>query len=264
MNHRFSAFAVAATLLAPSLYPAPRKLTDEDRIEILRGLTAEYATVKLAIPRSKKPLRYESTGTWDKAKWSEAGRESGPAARVGDLVQITKVGINKDNIELEINGGFRTGPKWHERIQVGMGSRTSPVSQGSNPKAGTIIALYFDGEVPPLEVKEFKKLLKPLLDFDKHSATENYLDSLPAPIQAAIKEKRALEGMDRDQVLLALGKPRHKMRETKEGVELEDWIYGEAPGKITFVTFNGNKVVKVKDAYAGLGGSTAPPLKPPV
>ncbi|MEZ5402832.1 MAG: hypothetical protein R2729_24360 [Bryobacteraceae bacterium] len=263
MNHRIATAALTAALLAAPL-TAARKLTDEDRIEIIRGLSAEYATVKIAIPRSKKPLPYKSTGQWDKAKWSEAGRENGPAARVGDLVQITRVSIHKDNIELEINGGFRTGPKWYERVQVGMGSRTSPVSQGSNPTAGTIVALEFDGEVPPLEVKEFKKLLKPLLDFDKHSATENYLDSLPPPIQAAIKEKRALEGMDRDQVLMALGKPRHKMRETKEGVELEDWIYGEAPGKVTFVTFNGNKVVKVKEAYAGLGGSTAEPLKPPV
>jgi hypothetical protein len=263
MNRRFWICAAAAAVLVPQL-TAARKLTDEDRIEIIRGLTAEYATVRIAIPRSKKALPFQNNGQWDKAAWSEAGRENGPAARVGDLVQITKVTIHKDNLELEINGGFRTGPKWYERVQVGMGSRTSPVSQGSMPTAGTIIALKFDDEVPPLEIKEFKKMLKPLLDFDKHSATENYLDSLPAPIQAAIQEKRAVEGMDRDQVLMALGKPRHKMRETKDGTELEDWIYGEAPGRITFVTFNGNKVVRVKEAYAGLGGSTAEPLKPPV
>jgi len=36
-------------------------------------------------------------------------------------------------------------------------------------------------------------------------------------------------------------------------VELEDWVYGLPPGKITFVTFNGDKVVKVKEEYAGLG-----------
>jgi hypothetical protein len=47
-----------------------------------------------------------------------------------------------------------------------------------------------------------------------------------------------------------------------DGEELEDWIYGLPPGRITFVTFNGNKVKKVKESYAGLGGSTAEPLKP--
>jgi hypothetical protein len=36
-------------------------------------------------------------------------------------------------------------------------------------------------------------------------------------------------------------------------VDLEDWVYGTPPGKIVFVTFNGEKVVKVKEDYAGLG-----------
>ncbi len=68
--------------------------------------------------------------------------------------------------------------------------------------------------------------------------------------------------MDRDQVVLALGKPRHKERSVdKDGNEIEDWIYGDPPGKITFVTFAGSKVVRIKEAYADIGGSTAPPLQ---
>ena len=59
--------------------------------------------------------------------------------------------------------------------------------------------------------------------------------------------------MDREQVRLALGQWTRKERETKDGMELEDWIYGTPPGKITFVTFNGEKVIKVKEDYAGLG-----------
>ena len=39
----------------------------------------------------------------------------------------------------------------------------------------------------------------------------------------------------------------------KDGAELEDWVYGTTPGKIVFVTFDGSKVVKVKEEYAGLG-----------
>lgn len=249
-------------LWTPEAQAEKRKLTPEDRIEIIRGLTAEYATAKIAIPRSKKALPVNSDGTVDKAKWGEAGNEFGPAAKVGDIVQVTKVEVGGDSIELELNGGFKTGPKWHERIQLGTGNRTTPISQGSQPTAGSLLSLRFEGGVPPLEIKEYKKMLAAVLDFEKRSATENYLESLPPPIQAAIKEKRALEGMDRDQVLMALGRPRHKQRETKDGTELEDWIYGQPPGKITFVTFEGSKVSKVKEAYAGLGGSTADPLKP--
>jgi hypothetical protein len=69
--------------------------------------------------------------------------------------------------------------------------------------------------------------------------------------------------MTRDQVLMAVGHPRDRIRETKDGEEVEDWIYGLPPGKITFVTFKGGKVIRVKDSYAGLGGTTAPPLKTP-
>ncbi|MBM3734633.1 MAG: hypothetical protein FJW39_02515 [Acidobacteria bacterium] len=255
----------SATIFVLAALPAlaaKDKITPEDRILLIRGMTAEHATVKQTLPRSKKPLHYKSNGTWDKEQWTDAGRENGPAARVGDMVRITKIEIHGDSIELEINGGFRTGPKWHERIQVGTGSRTSPISQGSNPTAGTVLSVRFDGHVPPMETKDLKKLLTPILDFEKRSATENYVESLPAPIQAAIKEKRAIEGMDKEQVMMAMGRPRAKSRETKDGVELEDWIYGEPPGRISFVTFDGNKVVKVKEAYAGLGGSVAEPLTP--
>jgi hypothetical protein len=233
------------------------KLTEEDRIDILRGLSSEYATAKIQLPRSKKALPFESNGTWDKATWTEAAREFGPAARTGDLVQITKVSIDEDRIVLEINNGMKSGKKWYQRVEVGMGTQTAPISQGqSTAPGGTTIALLFDKAAPPMKAAEVKKLLAPILDFEKHSATEQYMDTLPAPVKQAITDKKAIEGMDRDQVLLAMGMPRRKIRETMDGVDTEDWIYGEAPGKITFVTFKGAKVSKVREAYAGLGGST--------
>ncbi len=239
-----------------------RKLTFEERIEITRGLMAEYATVKSFLPRSKKPLLFPSNGNYDRKAWDAVGKEHGPAARLGDQVQITKVDLEDDKIVLEINGGMK-GRKWYQRVEVGMGNRTSPVSGDGTPTAGTTIALVFTEGVPALPAAEVKKLLAPVLDFEKRSVTEQYTETLPAPIRQAIKQNRALEGMDREQVLLALGRPRHKTRETKEGMELEDWIYGNPPGKITFVTFHGSKVIRVKETYAGLGGSTAPPPAQP-
>ena len=77
-------------------------------------------------------------------------------------------------------------------------------------------------------------------------------------------DKKPIEGMDRDQVILALGRPLRKSREVKDGTELEDWIFGEPPGRVMFVTFAGSKVVKVKETYAGLGGSIADSPKPPI
>ncbi len=253
---------VLGLALAAAL-PAAEKLTPEQRIELIRGLTAEYATAKIQLPRSKKDLKFNADGTWDKQEWTETAREYGPAARVGDLVQVSKIDIGGDRIVLQINGGFRGGRKWYERIEVGTGTRTAPIAQGqSNAPGGTTIALLFHKELPSIAPAEVKKLLAPILDFEKRTVAESYLDSLPPETQQAIKEKRAIEGMDREQVLLALGRPLRKVRETKDGVELEDWIYGQPPGKIVFVTFNGSKAVKVKETYAGLGTAAQTPVAP--
>jgi hypothetical protein len=259
----------AALMVALAALPAPLrssdKLTFDERVELVRGLTAEYATAKQFLPRSKKPLEYEASGTYDKKKWEEIAKQMGPAARTGDQVQITKVTLEDDKILLEINGGLKSGRHWYDHVQVGMGQQAGPVSGGEiHPATGTNIEVLFHKPLAGLTSADVKKMLAPLLDFEKRSATQLYSESLPPAIQKAIAEKRVLEGMDRDQVLLAVGHPSHKSRETdKDGLEIEDWVYGTPPGKITFVTFNGNKVIKVKEEYAGLGTEAAGPEPTP-
>jgi hypothetical protein len=243
-----------------------RKLTDEEKLTLVRGLSSEYAKVKAFLPRSKKALKMKSDGTYDKAEWKETGMEFGPVARVDDLVQITHVDIEEDRMTFAINGGFKPKGKWYQHIEVGGGmggGGTRPVSQDPKASIGTTIAISWEGRIPPsIQVSDVKKILKPVLDFEMRSASEDYFANLPPEIQEAIRAKRAVVGMTRDQVLTAMGIPRDKLRETKDGLDTEDWIYGLPPGKITFVTFANSKVIKVKDSYAGLGGATAPPLKP--
>ncbi|HEY2016199.1 MAG TPA: hypothetical protein VGH38_22000 [Bryobacteraceae bacterium] len=254
--------AVAAIMsLWPSLAAAD-KLGFEDRVELTRGLMAEYAAAKVLLPRSKKPLEFDAIESkYDKKQWGEIAKESGPAARTGDNVQITKILIENDRIILEINGGFKGGRKWYQGVQVGVGNGpTAPISNNdSNAPGGTSIALLFHKPLEPIKASEIKKIMAPVLDFEKHSVTEIYSETLPPEVQKAIKEKRAREGMTHEQVVMAMGRPEHKSREVKDGMELEDWVYGTAPGKITFVTFNGDKVIKVKEAFAGLGTQVANP-----
>jgi hypothetical protein len=237
------------------------KLTFEDRVELTRGLMAEYGTVYVLLPRSKKSLDVESTGAFVKTAWAAIAKESGPAARLGDSVQITKVEIEGDKLVLEINGGYRGGKKWYSGVQVSTnGSSPTPISNNnSNAPGGTSIAILFHKPLEPMKATAVKKILAPIIDFEKHSVTEIYTETLPPETQKAIKDKRVIEGMNREQVILALGKPAHKSRETKDGVDLEDWVFGQAPGKITFVTFKGEKVFKVKEAYAGLGSQVQDP-----
>jgi hypothetical protein len=258
----FLAFLIAAA----GLRADSKKLTEDQRIELLRGLSAEYATIKTLLPRSKKPLEFNTDGSWDKTKWEAAAKELGPAGRVGDLIQITQVVIDKDRIVLVLNNGMRGGKgSWKDHVQIGMGTSTSPINGGAptNAPSGTTIALLFGGPIGEVTSAEIKKMLKPVLDFAKDSITENYVETLPPEIQTAVRDKRAVVGMNRDQVLLAVGRPLRKSRENKDGSEIEDWIYGEPPGRVTFVTFTGDKVVRVKDTYAGLGGTIAETPGPP-
>ena len=271
--------ALLLALLLPACAPAQqpidqkgkedqiRRLTDEEKLTLIRGLAAEYAKVRAFLPRSTKALKFNADGSYDKAGWREAGTEFGPVARIDDLVQVTHVDIEEDQIVLQINGGFHPKGKWYQHVEMGTGvgtTATQPLSTKDTRRYGTTIALQWKGRIPPsITPSEVKKILKPVLDFEQRSASEDYFASLPKEIQEAIKAKRAAVGMSRDQVLLAMGVPRDKIRETKDGLETEDWIYGLPPGRITFVTFANSKVIQVKDSYAGLGGATAPPLKTP-
>ena len=255
-------FSIAAVCAAKA---AAENLTERQRIELIRGLSSEYAKAKVELPRSKQALALDTQGAYDRNTWAEAGHQYGPAARVGDTVQLTRVDIQDDRIVFVINGGFNAGKtRWFNRVEVGMGGATTPISQptNANAPAGTSIVLMFKAPVPPVTPAEIKKMLSTVLDFERRSATQTFLESLPPEMQQAVREKRVIVGMNRDEVLAAVGKPVRKVRDIANEDETEDWIYGMAPGKITFVTFRDAKVIKVREDYAGLG-SEAPRLDPP-
>jgi hypothetical protein len=235
----------------------PDKLTLEDRVELTRGLTAEYANAKVLLPRSKKPLEFDAqTGSYDKKGWADIAKQSGPAARSGDTIQVTKIDLFDDRIVMQINNGYNGGRHWYQGMQVqGTMGNTMPVGNNndSNAPGGTSIIVMFHKSIEGMKAAEVKKLMAPVLDFDRHSVTEIYSETLSPAVRQAIKEKRATVGMDHDQVRMALGLPNHKERQTRDGVDYEDWVFGAPPGKIVFVTFEGEKVVKVKEDFAGLG-----------
>lgn len=239
---------------------------DAERLALIRDLTAEFGTASLVIPRSKKPLEITPAGTYDADQWTEAMTQYGPAARLGDLVQVTKVEIKKDSIEFEINHGIKGGRKWWHKVQVSGSTRgSSTLGQGQSVYApgGTILALVFENGLPDDKTAaDYKEMLKPVLNFDQRSATEAVLDSLSDEFRKAVEDHEVLVGMDKDIVLMSKDRPDKKYRETVDGVQREDWIYGTPPGRVIFVTFEDDKVVEVKDTYANLGGTVATPEPP--
>ena len=102
--------------------------------------------------------------------------------------------------------------------------------------------------MPDLTPDELKQMLAPFLDFAKErSASVQWFDTLPAEMKKAITERKAVVGMDREEVVAAIGKPDRKVRERDtDGNDTEDWIYGRPPEKTVFVHFTGERVTTVK------------------
>ncbi len=232
-------------------------LTAAQRAELIRELNAEYGTAKVQIPRSKKPLELKPTGQYNADQWSEAMTKFGPAARMGDLVQITAVRFDGRKLIVQINHGIGGGRKWWHRIQVsGAASRgtTLGATQNVHAPGGTTLAIVFPGTIPPRTADEFKEILKPVLDFERRTASELYLETIDPRYRQAIENKEVIEGMDKEMVLLAKGRPVKKYRDYEAGIETEDWIYGEPPGELVFVTFLDGDVIRIKTSVAEIGG----------
>ena len=116
------------------------------------------------------------------------------------------------------------------------------------PGLGSTLFLEFGKPLPDLSPDDLKKLLAPFLDFAKQrSASVQWFDTLPIEMKKAIQERAPVVGMDREEVVAAIGKPEHKVRERDaEGNDIEDWIYGQPPSKTVFVRFTGARVTSVK------------------
>jgi hypothetical protein len=251
---------LVAFLAVASLHADTKKLSLDQRLELVRGLSSEYATAKVILPRARKALPFEENGTWDKKTWEDAVRKDGPAARAGDTVQVTKVDVEDDAITLQLNDGLTKKGSWRDKVQISLGGVTPGQSNPQSPnapKTGTAIVLKFKDSIGDVTAAQVKKMLAPVLDFEKHSASEQYIDTLPPETQQAIKEKKAIVGMDQEAVIMALGRPLRKTRETKDDKDLETWQYGEPPGRVTFITFAGPKAIRVDEKYAQMGGSVA-------
>ena len=253
-RHRVGTAALVILCGAAALHA---KVGLDQRASIVRRMTAEYGTAKVIIPRSKKPLGVSTEGRYDQDEWSDAMDQFGPAARLGDLIQITRIEFRKNRLILVLNYGIKGGRKWWHRVQIAGTMRqgtTLGASQAVHAPGGTKLALVFDGEMADLDPGKVKQMLGPIIDFTQRSATELYMEKLPEEFREAIAENVVVEGMDREMVLLAKGRPDRKVRDFKEGVETEDWIYGVPPGNLTFVTFQDEKVIGTRDAYASPGG----------
>ena len=250
-----------------SLSVQAAELKPASRLAILRGLVAEYGALQVPLPRGDEGLRLSAGGEVDREALLHELTQEGTAIPAKIIVQITQIEFHDKEIVFEINGGGKKKTKWYEHIEIGMGTRTTPIN---NPNAdtssgtGSKITLLFSSKLPEMTVDDIKDYLAPVLDFEAKSPILTMTEPVPPEFQKAIEEKVAVAGMSRDMVLAALGPPDRKGREGKDGVEEEDWIYGSPPLKVTFVTFQGEEVIDVQEYSGGVRGETYPyPTQPP-
>jgi len=238
---------VAGTFLViPSGY-AKEGMDRNARIDIIRGLLREVAVTKVALPRGKKGVRVDAQGKLDQGDAQKEMHNNGMAMQPGMPAEITKIEFKSKQVTFEVNGGGRSGKKWYQHIEIGMGGATTPVGpQQQNLTAfGSSVTVDFGKALPNLTVPQMKKVLSGVLDFERHSPTVMYSPNVTPEVKAAIKNHKVIVGMDRDAVLSAKGTPDRRVREVRNGAEQEDWIYGNPPHAL-FVTFDGDQVVGVK------------------
>src|SRR5579862_4189055 len=106
---------LAAFVAVSSLHADTKKLAYDQHVELVRGLTAEFAIVKAVLPRSRKPLEFESTGVWNRKQWEEVARRDGLAAKTGDTVKVTHVDVGEKSITLQINDGMQKKGSFFDR-----------------------------------------------------------------------------------------------------------------------------------------------------
>jgi hypothetical protein len=233
-------------------------LTETSKLALIRYVSGEFVKVRKPIPGGKEGFILYTDKPINQEYLDRIVANRGAAINTGDKAQITRLEFREHSILVDLNGGGRVKRNWRDHVQIGVGGpggmpQTSTTGQdqgppGFQPGAGGTLFLQFPKNIPDLSPDDLKQLLSPFLDFGgQRSAVVQWIDTLPPEAKKAITERHAILGMDRDEVVAAMGKPDRKVRERDaEGYDTEDWIYGHPPDKTVFVHFRGDKVSSIK------------------
>jgi hypothetical protein len=233
-------------------------LQETSKLNLIRYVSGEFAKAIKPLPAGKEGFHVSVGKPLETDLLDRAVATHGPAVNTGDNVQITKLEFRDHQIIVDLNGGGRGKRRWRDHLQIGLGgggypprqtsSTQDPGPPGMQPGMGSTIFLEFNKALPDITPDELKQLLSPFLNFSKErSAAVQWFDTLPPEMKKAIQDRRPVVGMDREELVAAIGKPDHKVRERdSDGNDIEDWIYGQPPSKTVFVRFLGDRVTSIK------------------
>ena len=233
-------------------------LQENSKLNLIRYVSGEFAKAIKPLPAGKEGFHVSVGKPLEAEMLDRAVAKHGPAVNTGDSVQITKLEFRDHQIIVDVNGGGRGKKHWRDHLQIGLGGAGYPPMQtssaqdpgppGMQPGMGSTIFLEFSKPLPDITPDELKQLLSPFLNFSKErSAAVQWFDTLPPEMKKAIQDRRPVVGMDREELVAAIGKPDRKVRERdSDGNDIEDWIYGQPPSKTVFVRFRGDRVTSIK------------------
>src|SRR5579862_3725262 len=115
----------------PSATKSTGPLTEENRLQILRGVSGEFARMVTSLPAGKNGFRIKAGEPVDKNMLQRAVGSAGAAVNPGDNIQITKIEFRGHDIALDINGGGQGRRSWRDHISVGASGPVMPVSSGT-------------------------------------------------------------------------------------------------------------------------------------
>lgn len=232
-------------------------LQESSKLSLIRFVSGEFAKAVKTLPAGKEGFVFYVGKPLNSEFLDRAVATHGAAVNSGDNVQITKLEFRSHQIVVDLNGGGRGKHHWRDHLQIGIGSgyptvqttsTQDPGPPGLQPGMGSTIFLEWNKAVPDMTPQDLKQVLSPFLNFaNERSASVQWIDTLPPEMKKAIQERRPIVGMDREEVVAAMGKPDHKVRERdSQGNDIEDWIYGQPPSKTIFVRFTGDRVTKIE------------------
>jgi hypothetical protein len=230
--------------------PAHAQISRDAKYDLLRTVLADTASARMPLPFGSDGVEISDSGDINKEKLARDMQKNGLAIETGKVVTVTDISFDDNKIDIELDGGGKNKKSFLDRIQVGVGTDTAQVPVSPSDKTakakGSKIVLRFAKKVPAdLKPAALRELLSPILDFDKHTFMKTGIESLPTEFQEAVKAKEARIGMDRSTVLLAMGRPDKRFYDTSNKA-YEQWMYVLRGMRRTFVTFEGNIVVEVK------------------
>lgn len=221
-----------------------------NEILLIRAIDHEVAVAKVPLPWGKRGIRINRNGTVDQSAAAKQLQTKGESVKPGIPVEITEMRFKPGRIIFSINGGGKTGERWYQHIQIGMGGVPAPVMADQNstttPSNGSYVTVYLPRNNPNPSAKEVKKLLSSVLDFSRRAPTVLYSPAVPPQFKKAIKNHQVVLGMNKAAVLSAKGPPDQKVRkDLPDGSEEEDWLYG-LPPHVLFVIFIDESVQKIQ------------------